>query len=96
MISARSLLWRFHKYNIVFTLKLESKKCIKRILLAGCDLAEFFAVDCTTMFMQVCSVKYINLHELVPCKRCKTVHFVEVTIYSFNVLFYSFFNGACV
>jgi len=53
--SAKSILWRFHKYSIVFVLKLESKKYIKGILLAG-YLAEFFAVDCTTMFMQVCSV----------------------------------------
>jgi len=49
--SAKSLLWRFHKYNIVFILKVESKNCIKGILLAGCDLVEFFAVVCTTMFM---------------------------------------------
>jgi len=52
---AKYLLWRFQKYN-VFILKLESKKCIKGILLAGCYLAEFFAVDCTTIFMQVCSM----------------------------------------
>ena len=41
-------------------------------------------------------VVHKNLHKLVPYKRCKTVQFVEVTIYSFNILFYSFFNGACV